>query len=312
MIKKEERVKPYRLPLKRRAGDYFRNFTSPFVVIMFLLISLQIFIIIFSLYWMFTTSLKSQVNFGIDPIGLPATVRWDNFSKALKYLFIQVKVDGGYRNAYLPELIQNSLLFAGGHTVMVVATDMIAGYCLAKFTKFRGIRIIRTIILIKIVVPVMVSLSASMDLNKFYGIYDNFPALLYTCIGIFDGDSLIVIGAYAAVHNSYIEAAKIDGASNTRIMFTIAMPLIKTIIAIKCITYFISQWNNYMTPYLYLPSMPTLSIALMNFSQSNTNAISSEPMQMAAAALVCLPCLLLFLSIQHKMVGTMTMGGLKG
>lgn len=312
MIKKEERVKPYRLPLKRRAGDYFRNFTSPFVVIMFLLISLQIFIIIFSLYWMFTTSLKSQVNFGIDPIGLPATVRWDNFSKALKYLFVQVKVDGGYRNAYLPELIQNSLLFAGGHTVMVVATDMIAGYCLAKFTKFRGIRIIRTIILIKIVVPVMVSLSASMDLNKFYGIYDNFPALLYTCIGIFDGDSLIVIGAYAAVHNSYIEAAKIDGASNTRIMFTIAMPLIKTIIAIKCITYFIGQWNNYMTPYLYLPSMPTLSIALMNFSQSNTNAISSEPMQMAAAALVCLPCLLLFLSIQHKMVGTMTMGGLKG
>ena len=118
MIKKEERVKPYRLPLKRRAGDYFRNFTSPFVVIMFLLISLQIFIIIFSLYWMFTTSLKSQVNFGIDPIGLPATVRWDNFSKALQYLFVQVKVDGGYRNAYLPELIQNSLLFAGGHMVM--------------------------------------------------------------------------------------------------------------------------------------------------------------------------------------------------
>lgn len=312
MRNNENKIKPYRLPLRKKAYNYFSNFKSPFTVAMLLLISIQMFTTVFSLYWMFSTSLKSQINFGIDNIGLPEPAKWDNYSKAFRYLYVQIKENGGYRNAYLPELIVNSLLFAGGHTVMVVATDMIAGYVLAKFTKFRGIRIIRTVILILMVVPLISSLAASLDLNKFYGVYDNFPALLYTCIGIFDADSLIVIGAYAAVHNSYIEAAKIDGASNTRIMFTIAMPLVKTIIIIKAITFFIGQWNNYMTPYLYLPSMPTLSIALLNFSQSNVNAISSEPMQMAAAALVCLPCLALFFTIQHKMIGTMTMGGLKG
>lgn len=310
-IKKNE-IKPYRLPLKRRMRNYFVNFKSPFTIIMFFLLLVQSFTIIFSLYWMFSTSLKNQIEFGMDNLGLPPNWRFQNYAKAFTYLNVQIKEGGGYRSIYLQELLWNSILFAVGHTAIGVLVHAMAGYVLAKFRKFWYCRLIVSIIVVLMAFPVVTSLAASLDLNKRFGIYDNFPMVLYTCIAIFDSSTLIFIGAYSGVHNSYIEAAKIDGAGNYRILFTIAIPLIRTVLTITAVTQFVGHWNNYMTPYIYLPSMPTMAVALLNFSQSSTNAISSEPMQMAAAALVCIPCLVLFFMFQDKMVGNLTMGGLKG
>lgn len=306
------RTKPYRLPLRARAGKYFANFKSPFVIFVGVLLLLQSLTIIFSLYWMASTSLKSQINFGIDNIGLPKKYMFENYAKAFTYLNVQIKEAGGYREIFLPELIWNSLLFSFSHVIVSILAHAIASYVLAKFQKFRFVRIVQAAILVTIVMPVVSSLSASLDWNKTLGVYDNLPMIVYTCIAIFDSTTLIFIGAYAGVHDSYIEAAKIDGAGNFRILFTIAMPLIRTVITVMSVTSFIGFWNNYMTPYIYLPSTPTLAVALLNFSQSNTNAISSEPMQMAAAALVCLPCLALFFVFRDKMVGNLTMGGIKG
>lgn len=314
MFSKENtnKIRPYRAPLRNRAGKYFGNFKSPFTVLMFMMLLIQSCTIIFSLYWMFSTSLKSQINFAIDNIGLPSKYMFNNYSKAFSYLSVQIKEGGGYRDVFLMELLWNSLLFAVGHTVINIGSKVLAGYVLSKYRKFWFVRLIQTVIIVVMVVPVVSSLAASLDLNKKMGVYDNFAMLLYTCIAIFDSGTLIFMGAYAGVHNSYIEAAKIDGASNYHIMLSIGIPLIRTVITITAVTTFIGHWNNYMTPYLYLPSMPTMAVALLNFSQSATNAISSEPMQMAAAALVCIPCLVLYFIFQDKMVGNLTMGGLKG
>ena len=304
--------RPYRLSRKRRLQNYFGNFKSPFTVIMCILIFTQTITVIFSLYWLFSTSLKNQIEFAIDNIGLPPNWRFDNYSKVFTYLYVQIKADGGYRDVFLWELIWNSLLFAVGHTAIHVFIHTIAGYVLAKFRKFWICRTIVSIIIVLMALPLVTSLAASLELNIRLGVYDNFPMILYTCIGIFDSATLIYMGAYSGVHNSYIEAAKIDGAGNYRILFTIAIPLIKTIIVIQSVTCFISFWNDCMTPYLYMPSMPTLSVALLNFSQTTIGAISNEPMQMAASALVCIPCLILFFIFRDKMVGNLTMGGLKG
>lgn len=308
----EGALKPYRDPFKVRFKNYFGAFKSPFTVIMFLLLLFQSATVLFALYWMFATSLKSQINFGIDNVGLPNPFRFDNYVKAFSYLYVQIKADGGYRDAYLPELLWNSILFSVSHTVMVVGTHAICAYVLAKFKKFRLVRLVTSIIVVLMVVPVVTSLGASLDWNKTVGVYDNFPMIVYSCIAIFDSGTLIYIGAFDGVSDSYIEAAKIDGASNFRCLFTIGIPLIRTVLMVMIVTNFITFWNNYMTPYIYMPSTPTLSVALWYFSQSNTNAISSEPMQMAAAALVCIPCLVLFFAVRDKMIGNLTMGGIKG
>lgn len=305
-------AKPYRLPVGVRARNYFGSFKSPFVTLMFLLLLVQSLTVIFALYWMFSTSLKSQINFGMDNIGLPKEYKFENYQKAFTYLNVQIKQDGGYRDVFLPELIYNSLVFSLSHVIVIGISHAMSGYVLAKYQKFRFVRIIQAVILINVVMPVVTSLSASLDWNKQLGVYDNLPMIIYTCIAIFDSSTLIYIGAFAGVHNSYIEAAKIDGAGNFRILFTIAIPLIRTVLMVMAVNNFIGLWNNYMTPYLYMPSTPTMAVALLNFSQSNNNSITSEPMQMAAAALVCLPCLTLFFAFKDKMIGNLTMGGIKG
>ena len=129
-------TKPYRLPLGVRTKKYFSNFKSPFVVLMWTLLILQSLTVIFALYWMFATSLKTQINFGIDNIGLPKDYRFDNYAKAFTYLNVQIKEAGGYREIFLPELIWNSLLYACSHVVVSILAHAMAGYVLAKFTKF--------------------------------------------------------------------------------------------------------------------------------------------------------------------------------
>ncbi len=311
-MKRKEKMTPYRLPLRIRAGNYFGAFKSPFTIVMFLLLLAQSLTVIFALYWMFSTSLKSQINFGMDNIGLPNPFRFDNYVKAFSYLSVQIKEDGGYREVNLLGLLYNSLLFSVSHVVVSIMTHAVAGYVLAKFQKFRFVRLIQSIIVIIMVVPVVTSLSASLDWNKTIGAYDNFPMIVYSCIAIFDSSTLIFIGAYDGVSNSYIEAAKIDGASNFRIMMTIGLPLIRNVIVVLGVTSFVGFWNNYMTPYLYMPSTPTMAVALLNFSQSYYTTTSSEPMQMAAAAMVCIPCIVLFFIFRDKMIGNLTMGGIKG
>lgn len=312
MRKRKEKQAAYRLPLRERAGRYFGAFKSPFAVLMFLLLLAQSLTILFALYWMFSTSLKSQINFGMDNIGLPNPFRFDNYAKAFSYLSVQVKENGGYREVNLLGLLYNSLLFAISHTVVSILTHAVAGYVLAKFRKFRFVRLISSIIVVIMVVPVVVSLSASLDWNKTIGAYDNFPMIVYSCIAIFDSTTLIFVGAYDGVSDSYIEAAKIDGAGNFRIMMTIGLPLIRNVIMVLGVTSFVGFWNNYMTPYLYMPSTPTMAVALLNFSQSYYTTTSSEPMQMAAAAMVCIPCIVLFFIFRNKMIGNLTMGGIKG
>lgn len=311
-MKRKEKQNSYRLPMRERAGKYFGSFKSPFTVLMFILLLAQSLTIIFALYWMFSTSLKSQINFGMDNIGLPKVWKFDNYAKAFSYLSVQIKVDGGYREVNLLGLLYNSLLFALSHTIVSILAHAVAGYVLAKFQKFRFVRLILSVIVVIMVVPVVVSLSASLDWNKTIGAYDNFPMIVYSCIAIFDSSTLIFVGAYDGVSNSYIEAAKIDGAGNFRIMTTIGLPLIRNVIMVLGVTSFVGFWNNYMTPYLYMPSMPTMAVALLNFSQSYYTTTSNEPMQMAAAAMVCIPCVVLFFIFRDKMIGNLTMGGIKG
>lgn len=317
MIKKlRERLfrkgpKPYRLPLKKKLHYYFRTFRSPFNIIMFTLMVWQTFVILFSLYWMFSTALKSQVNFGIDNIGLPNPFRFDNFTKAFSYLYVQVKESGGYRDIFLPELLYNTLAYTIGMTVVIVLPHAATGYVLCKFKKFKLIRFVIMFIMMLLIIPLNASLASSIQWNQIMGVYDNLPMILFSSICCLDPSTFIYMSMFEGVSNSYIEAAKIDGASNLKIMLTIAFPLVRGILTLQLVTNFITYWNDYMNPFIYLPSMPTMAVALMKFGQSGNGAISNEPMQLAAAALVSIPCILLFICARKLMLGNFTLGGVK-
>ena len=120
---------------------------------------------------------------------------------------------------------------------------------------------------------------------------------------------LVFYATFRGVSWTYAEAAQIDGAGHFKIFIQIMLPLIKSTAFAVFILLFIEFWNDYYTPMIFLPLAPTMSYGLFVFQTDNG---ASVPIQLAACLLTCLPILVLFVAFKDKIMGNVTMGGIKG
>jgi len=91
-------------------------------------------------------------------------------------------------------------------------------------------------------------------------------------------------------------------------MFPMATGTFFTVLLIK----FIEFWNDYQTPLIFMPSKPTLSLGLYLYSVSPENQLSSVPLKLAGCILVMIPTIILYSIFSEKLIGNVSMGGLKG
>ena len=75
---------------------------------------------------------------------------------------------------------------------------------------------------------------------------------------------------------------------------------------------FIAFWNDYQTPLIYLPSYPTIALGMYHMASTTENGMSYVPMRMTGAMLLFLPIFCLFVIFQKRLLGSLTMGGIKG
>ena len=90
-------------------------------------------------------------------------------------------------------------------------------------------------------------------------------------------------------------------------MIPMVLPTCSTIFLI----FFIQDWNDYQTALIYMPSHPTLAYGVYSMSMSNKNGLSSEPMRLASCVIMATPILVLFIAFRNKIMGNVTMGGVK-
>ena len=111
---------------------------------------------------------------------------------------------------------------------------------------------------------------------------------------------------------TYSEAAKVDGASNFRIMTTVvfpqAIPTMTTIFLLSFITY----WNDYQIPRIYLPSYPTLADGLFTFAETGERAVNYDPVKLAGFIGLTLPIVLVFALLNRYLRLNVATGGIKG
>ena len=122
---------------------------------------------------------------------------------------------------------------------------------------------------------------------------------------------MVLFAAFSAIPKTYSEAATIDGAGTFTIMLKIIMPLVANTIATVFLMYFIQYWNDYQTPLLYLPSYPTIAYGLYQFVWTTFDAVSTENVKLAACLVVAIPIIVLFSVFNKKLVGNLSMGGIK-
>lgn len=181
-------------------------------------------------------------------------------------------------------------------------------YGLARYKSISNKILFATVIIV-LMIPVHVLIIPLYLLSIKAGIYDTYWALilpwLVNPIGIF-----LVKQYIENVPPSMEEAARIDGASEFRILFQVVMPLCKPALAVLAIQVFFTNWNSFLFPYILTnsDSLKTLPVGLAHLQ--GHQAIDWQQL-MAGSALAVLPVLILFIIMQRQIVSGITAGAIK-
>ena len=123
---------------------------------------------------------------------------------------------------------------------------------------------------------------------------------------------LVFYAYYQGMSGTYSEAAEIDGASQFRTLFSIILPLAVKMMGTVILIFFIKRWNQYNWQMLYLPNTWMIAYRIYLITSINPNILNhSTPTIMAAAMILAIPILILFIIFKDKIMGNVSMGGLK-
>ena len=276
-------------------------------IIAFIFLTLYCCSIVYLLYFILQTSLKSRLDFTLDKnvFGLP------NFKKYGFSLNNYVKVfqDMSVGDQNIAQMLGNSLLYSFGCTVFSVFAKMITAYFCAKYDTALG-KWIHTIVIVTMILPIVGTTSSTIDVLRSLNMYNTFWGNFLLHASFTGMYFLIFYSAFKGIPDGYGEAAKIDGAGHFMIMIRIYIPMIVPTIFAASIMLFIGFYNDFNSPLLYMNKYPTISYGLLVFAKSGNNA--NQTMRMASCLLACLPMIVLFVAFRNKIMGNLTAGGLKG
>ena len=282
-----------------------------------LLIVLGIFLVLYVLsmvalfYWGFITSFKDGMRDLTDfaknrGFGFPQVWETENYVDVFNK--IRMPAEPG-KSVGFTTILGNSLLYAIGCAFFKTLVPCFTAYACAKFN-FKTSKIVYTIVLVTMIVPIVGSLPSELKIAYALGIYNHIWGLWIMAANMQGLYFFVMYSAFKATPIGYSEAAKIDGASNAQIFLRIALPLIKNLFLTVLLINFVEYWNNYQAPKVYLPYYPTLGYTL--FAKSNSNDLQEVGQLLALAFIVAAPVLILFLAFQDRLMGNLTLGGLKG
>lgn len=254
-------------------------------------------IVIMPFVYMFSTSLKSTGEvFQIPLEWIPATLHWDNYSKALSQYSI-----GRY--------FVNSIVVGVSVTLLNLLTCSLAGYSFAKFN-YPGRNLLFSVVLGTMMIPLASMIIPLYLVVKQLGWLDSYIGLIIpagtSAFGIF-----LMRQQMLGIPDDILDAARIDGSSEPRIFFQMVLPLSRTALASLAIFIFMWNWDSFLWPLLVATSdkYRTLPLGIAQFESSyGTN----YPQLMAVAFLAMLPVLLVFLILQKNFIEALALSGVKG
>ncbi len=254
------------------------------------------------------SSFKSLADFNDNMFGI-TSFTLENYKKVMQeFVYNVIMKDGssGYYDFW--GLTWNSFWFAIGRAFCSTMVPCIVAYCSAKFDFAIG-KILTSVVFITMAIPIIGTTGASIEITRALGLYDSIPGTWFLSANFLGATYLLYYGNFKSIPSDYTEAALVDGANNFTIFFRIMLPMVKSLFTYHLITGFMGEWSNYGIVLYYLPSKPTLSLAMMNFTSLSFTSVT---MQMAGCILLALPCLVLFVVFKDKFMENMQVGGIKG
>jgi len=289
----------------------YKNKISPLFTALFIILILYASLLILLLVWGALTSIRANLGFIEDPFSFVGGIKLDNYLQVFVHFKKSVYLEGGgYRDVYLEEMFLNSIVYSLGCALCQTFVTCAVAYVAAKFD-FKICKLLYTIVIVIMVLPIVGSLPAEINMAKMLNIYGTMWGMFIMKASFLGPYFLVFAAIFKGVPKDYTEAGYIDGANDFNIFFSLMFPMVKDTFMTILLILFIGFWNDYSVPLVYLPNYPPLALGLYLFNSSTDNAISSVPIKMAGCFMVTIPILVIFIVFQDKLMGNLSMGGLK-
>lgn len=194
----------------------------------------------------------------------------------------------------------NTALYAGVGAALSAGLSALSGYTLAKY-RFAGRSTIFNVLLAGVLVPGIVLAVPQYLLLAKVGLTNTYWAVLLPSIVSPYGIYLARIYAAAAVPDSVIEAARVDGAGEFRIFRTVALPMMVPGVITVFLVQFVAIWNNFLLPFIMLADDRKFPVTLGLYTLLNRGA--TEPalysLVITGALLSMIPLVAVFLTLQR-------------
>ena len=314
---------------KERKQVEGRDRFTPLTIFMLVVLTIYVLSMFYMIGWTFITSVKNPNDFIYgNRIGLPRAINpynkkvawgWNfwHYSYVYNVFKVPVVVNGVNATRSVGEMFSYALIYAIGCAFTNTLVPMLTAYLCARY-KFFFSKIVHTIVIVTMILPIIGSLPSELRIAKWLGLYDELWGLWIMRANFLGMYFLIFYGNFKALPMAYTEAAKIDGAGNVDVLVRIIIPLVRNTFFTVFLLHFISYWNDYNTPLLWMPSYPTLAYGLYYITMGKKLPndplliVPSTPGKMTAAMTMMIPILVLFLTMHKRLLGNLTIGGLKG
>lgn len=269
-----------------------------------LYLSVWIFGLIFAfpLYWAIVTSLKTEPELYYYPPRFVANgFVWYNYVEVFtKYPF--------------PQWFLNTSIVTVATVIGSTLSGLIVAYSFARF-RYPGRELLFMITLATMMFPAQITLIPTFILFRLLGWVNTLAPLIVPAF--FGGGAFVIFllrQFIMSLPRDLDEAALIDGATYPQILWNILIPLTKPAIATVAVIHFISSWNDFLGPLIYLtkPKMMTLAVGLRYFQSQPADARRFDNYMMAMVVMTSLPCIILFFVAQRYFVQGIVMSGIKG
>ena len=247
--------------------------------------------------WVFFSSFKSASELFVWPptlVGSNPTL--NNYTTALQ----QGNFDVFFLNTAFVSIMA---------TFLTVVVNVMSGYAFAKYD-FKGKKILFVLVMATLMVPLEVIMIPIFKVIVGTGLYDSLWGLIIPAIAS-PTAVFLIRQYYMSISSAYMEAARIDGASEWGIFMRIMLPMAKPVISVLCIFSFMWRWNDYLWPKLVITSkeLYTIQLALANYSGEYSVYWNSL---LAMSVVSMIPVLIVFVALQRHIIGGVTAGGVKG
>ena len=269
----------------------------PAKIAIYFLVTLSVLIVALPLLWMIAAALKTQ-NEIIDPNAslLPLHPQWSNIPDA-------------WNTAPFGTFFLNTAIFSIVTTVGQIAVGMLAGYAFAMFD-FPGRRVAFYVVMSGLMIPFTVVIVPVVQMLADFGWIDTWQGLLVPNIASSLG-AFLFRQFFLSAPLELGEAARIDGASELRIFWSVYRPLAQPMTAAFTVIAFLNNWNNFLFPLVVTSSehLMMISQGLTEFQGQITGVAYN--LLMAGSLIAVIPVLIVAMVAQRKVVEGLTIGAVR-